>query len=129
MNPSRDKKNINDILLIGGVIIVVIALLIVRNMDRKNAAMVCITDSEGLQSCFSLTEDRIFTVETGLGTNVIEIKDGKVSVSDADCPDKLCAKQGAISKAGESIVCLPHKLVVRITGDEAAESTYDAVTY
>ncbi len=36
----------------------------------------------------------------------------------ADCPDKLCVKQGKISKSGESIICLPHKVVVKISAEE-----------
>ena len=48
-------------------------------------------------------------------------KEGKAYMSGADCPDKLCVKQKAISKKGESIVCLPHKLVVQVTDGSAAE--------
>lgn len=56
------------------------------------------------------------TVETDLGTNVIEISNGKVRVIDADCPDKICIQDGAISTPGSMLVCLPHKVVVQIKG-------------
>jgi hypothetical protein len=36
---------------------------------------------------------------------------------DADCPDKLCEKQGKISKNGQSIICLPNKIVIKINSD------------
>ena len=99
-------------------------------MDSEDAAIVWITDSNGHENYTNLDTNGTFTVRTDLGTNVIEIKDGKVYVSEADCPDKLCVKQGPISKAGETIVCLPHKLVVRITSNDFNdEPTYDAVTY
>jgi hypothetical protein len=39
-------------------------------------------------------------------------------MKDADCPDKLCEKTGKISKNGETIVCLPHRVVVEIQGGE-----------
>ena len=48
--------------------------------------------------------------------NTLVINGGKASIVSADCPDKLCVHQQEISKAGESIICLPHKLVVRIEG-------------
>lgn len=67
-------------------------------------------------------EREIFTVEGELGTNVIEIDNGQVKIIDADCPDKICVKTYAISKAGESIICLPHKLVVRIIGEGRQET-------
>ena len=53
-------------------------------------------------------------LKTEYGYNTIEIKDNSIRVLDADCRDKICMKPGFISKAGESLVCLPHKLMVEI---------------
>lgn len=57
-------------------------------------------------------------IETKYGYNLIEIGDEQVRVIEADCPDKIDVKQGYISKIGETIVCLPNKLVVEIKGIE-----------
>ena len=43
---------------------------------------------------------------------------------DADCPDKLCEYQNAISQSGETIVCLPNKVIVIVAGDD--EDEFDA---
>lgn len=48
------------------------------------------------------------------GFNVIEVKGGKVSVSYADCRDKICVDHKPISQEGEIIVCLPHRLTVEV---------------
>ena len=48
------------------------------------------------------------------GQNMVAICNGEVSMEDADCPDRLCVKSGAISKAGQMIVCLPNKIIVKI---------------
>jgi len=66
----------------------------------------------------SLSEDREEVVKTGNGFNTIRIKDGEVSVAEADCPDRLCAKHGAIRNSGETIICLPHKLIVEVREHE-----------
>lgn len=58
------------------------------------------------------------------GANHIVIQDNAVYMSDADCPDKLCVHTGTIHKTGETIVCLPHRVVVEITG---TTDTFDAV--
>lgn len=50
------------------------------------------------------------------GYNRIEIRDGKASVTAADCPDLVCVQTGAVSKEGQSIICAPHKLVLQIAG-------------
>ncbi len=55
-------------------------------------------------------------VKTQYGYNLIEIGDEKVRVIEADCPDKIDVKQGYISKIGETIVCLPNKMVIEIKG-------------
>lgn len=60
-------------------------------------------------------EDKVY-VKTQYGYNIIEIKDQSVGIIDADCKDKICIKSGVISKPGQSLVCLPHKLVVEIKG-------------
>lgn len=55
-------------------------------------------------------------IQTEFGYNLIEIGDEKVRIIEADCPDKIDVKQGYISRIGETIVCLPNKMVVEIKG-------------
>ena len=55
-----------------------------------------------------------FEGRDGRGKNVIVVEDGAVFMAEADCPDSLCVQMGRIYREGESIVCLPHGLVVRI---------------
>ncbi|MCT4563959.1 MAG: NusG domain II-containing protein [Maledivibacter sp.] len=68
-----------------------------------------------------------FTVKTELGINIIKIENGMVGIVDADCPDKICVKDGPISKPGEILVCLPHKVVVEIKGHSKGE--VDGLSY
>ena len=68
-----------------------------------------------------LDADTEFEVQTEAGENKVVISGGKASVAYADCPDKLCVKQGEIDREGETIVCLPHKMVVEVEGGKAPE--------
>ena len=52
------------------------------------------------------------TVETP--TNTVIIKDGIVYISNATCKNQVCVNTGKISKKGESIICLPNKVIVEI---------------
>lgn len=65
----------------------------------------------------TLTKDTELNVE-GFegGYNHVVINGGKVSVTDADCPDKVCINSGEIEKNGQTIVCMPHRMVVEIEG-------------
>ena len=51
---------------------------------------------------------------TGLLRAVTAAENGAVFMAEADCPDSLCVQMGKIYREGESIVCLPHGLVIRI---------------
>lgn len=48
--------------------------------------------------------------------NTICLTDNAIAVTDADCPDKLCIKTGAVSRPGDVIACLPHKLLIEVKG-------------
>ena len=58
-------------------------------------------------------------------TNVLILEDGIANMYEANCPDQICVDHASISKNGETIVCLPNKVVVTIK--EAAAGELDAV--
>lgn len=63
-----------------------------------------------------LTREQTIRIPSESGYNSVQITPGGVWVAQADCPDQICVKQGKISASGESIVCLPHRLVIRLEG-------------
>lgn len=65
----------------------------------------------------AVKEGNTFKVDDGVrGYNIIEIEHGKIRMSEANCPDHICTSQGWISDGITPIVCLPHRLVIEITG-------------
>lgn len=60
-------------------------------------------------------------IESEYGFNLVEVGDEKVRVVEADCPDKIDVKKGYISKIGETIVCLPNKMIIEIKGIQRDE--------
>ncbi len=76
---------------------------------------------------FALDTDRIFQVPGPLGVTVVEIRDKKVRVKEAHCPNRLCEKQGWVARG--AIVCLPNRVVISVGGK--ADNTpkgVDAIT-
>ena len=55
------------------------------------------------------------------GENLLVISDGKAEIESASCPDGVCVRHYAISRDGESIICLPNRVVVTIRGGEKGE--------
>ena len=54
-------------------------------------------------------------------TNTVVIENGFAYVDYADCPDKICSKHKKINRSGESIVCLPNKVVVTVCNENNQE--------
>ncbi len=80
--------------------------------NNEEGDSVRVTIGGVLVARYPLDED--ITVALNGGTNTLVIKDGKAAIIDADCPDKICVKQGWVSRMGECITCLPNKVVVEI---------------
>lgn len=74
--------------------------------------------SEGkVVETLDLRQDRQYTVTTDLGSNTVTVRDGKIAVTAADCPDHHCMARGWCS-SGPQIVCLPHRLQIRFLGPQ-----------
>ncbi len=108
------KFNRNDIILTAAVLLVavVVFLAFLFNMQGGQNAQISV-DGE-IVCTLKLTEETEKEIETKWGKNTVWVKDGQVSVIFADCRDKICQNHRSISKTGETIVCLPHKMVVEI---------------
>lgn len=95
--------------------------------SRPQGDQVQITIDGTVYGTYSLSKEQKIQIPdaSGATTNVLLIKDGKAKMIEANCPDKLCEYQNAISKSGESIICLPNKVVVTVTGEQD-DDTIDA---
>ncbi len=103
-----------DILLVGFLLIsAALSFIIIRAGSTDGAyAVVWVEGAES--SKYRLSRNGTYVLNGG--TNTMVIKDGKVHMEDAQCPDKLCIHMGTISYTGQAIICLPNKLVITIEG-------------
>ena len=100
---------------IGVLLLLCIATSVSIFVPREPAAEAEIWLHGELLRVVKLQEDQTFTVETEDGRNVITVKDGKIAVTDADCPDGYCMRRG-FCHSGTDIVCLPNRLVIKFIG-------------
>lgn len=123
----RQKLSRYDVLLWCGLGLVFLWLLwIFLFRESTSGDIVEISVAGERYGAYDLTVEQQIPIEIqGEITNVVTIKDGCVSMTEAHCPDHLCMKQGRISKDRESIVCLPNQLVVTVKGAE--KSDFDSV--
>lgn len=121
------KKIKNDLIVIGFIVFASMMLLILyRAVQSQNGSVIIYQNGERIRTCL-LTEEQTITIGDPMeGYNILVISKDGVYIREADCPDRLCVKHRKISKGGESIICLPHKLVVQIEAEDAEQ--LDAVT-
>lgn len=130
-----------DIVLLIVLVIAGLASSAYFAMSKTGGDTVIIESDGDLYATYSLFEDRTIDVpapgsksaDTGSAHkytkyNTVVIKNGKVSVTEATCKNQVCVKYSEISQAGESIVCLPNKLMVRIEGDSEKGDGYDSIS-
>ncbi len=110
-----------DIVLAAVLLILgVTGVLIVKyGLKSGNTADVYIDDK--LVQTIDLSVDDEYTFQTDKGSNTVEVRNGAVSMKSADCPDKVCVRMGTKNRNGETITCLPHKLVIEVHGGQEQE--------
>ncbi len=64
-----------------------------------------------------------YVLPTKDGQVVIDISSEEARISQSDCPDQICVKQGALKKIGDGAVCLPNRIVVQIVAGEKGEDS------
>ncbi len=126
---SKNKKIRNDIILAAVILIIAAAGLLFVKFTKVTGNNVIVKINGVETAAFSLDEDISYEIKTGKNNeniNVLVIKEGKAFITEADCPDGICKEYRPISYVGETIVCLPHKVVIEITGDNT-EMSLDAI--
>ena len=116
---SRLKAHRNDILLVTALLLLGGALALFLRLTRQAGGTVSVRIDGKTVMELPLSEDIRIVLGEGEHTNTLVIEGGKARIVEASCPDKICVGQGTVQYAGESIVCLPHKLVVTIQGGAA----------
>lgn len=107
----------NDAILIIAILVFALILFAIFYICAKPGNQVIVIVDGATVEKHALNNDYVSNIKTAYGENTLIIKDGKAYVSSADCPDKVCVSHRKISLEGETIICLPHKLVISIESD------------
>jgi hypothetical protein len=113
-----DEKNLkirkSDIILTAVIVSFCIAAAAFLFFMRSGGETVQIYRDGELFAERSLNKDETVNVD---GMMDVVIKNGSVHVENSVCPSGVCEHSGAVSKKGESIICLPNKILIKITGE------------
>ena len=109
--------NKNDIKLIV-IVLIVIILLFSLTLFRKKANIANVYYENELILEIDLSINKIYEVDGYNGKVKIEVLNNQIRVVNENSPYHLCSKQGFVSKSGESIICLPNKIIIELPSDE-----------
>ena len=113
----------NDVILGGGILVIALVLFLVMHLTRNEAGnQIQITVDGEVYGTYSLEKDQVIEVKENDFYNRIRIQDGAAYMEEANCPDGYCEEQGKISGRTQTIVCLPHKLVVEVLDADGLEN-------
>lgn len=126
---SKDKQVMKkaDFILIAVVVALAGVLLIFLYGQSGSGAYVQIEINGEMVETLPLDTDTTYEIRTeNDGENTLVIKDGCAKMTQANCPDGICTNHMKISRNGESIICLPHKVIVTVVSGNNSDEI-DAV--
>ena len=113
----ENRKLRLDLILIVGLLLLAGVLYLALNRGRQEGGLVVIRVNGVETERHSLALNGTFPLNGG--SNILVIQDGQAWLSEANCPDHICVKQGKIHYTGQVITCLPNRLTVTVEGGES----------
>ncbi|MBP5309922.1 MAG: NusG domain II-containing protein [Lachnospiraceae bacterium] len=128
MKTSDGNNTIKHDLILLAMFILIAAILffIINRTDEIKGDYVLITLNNSEYARIPLNKDTVLSIDSDKGKNTVVVSDKEVYVESADCPDQICVDHAHIMYEGETIVCLPHRLIIKIVSEEGSET--DAIS-
>lgn len=117
---GREHKGRRDLILISACVLLAVFLLAAQRLLQKSGSWAVVRQEGRELGRYPLSQDAQIPLHTAEGYNLLVIEAGQAYIREADCPNGLCIQEGRVSRTGESLVCLPHRLTVTIEGGEEA---------
>ena len=105
------------IIILAVILIISTGASFVFLLPGEEAAWAEVSSDGAVNRVVNLSINQEFTVPCPGGYNTVTVRDGKIAVTEATCPDQYCVRQG-FCNSGRDIVCLPNKLVISFVGEQ-----------
>ncbi len=89
----------------------------IRYFNADNGKLAKVFISGKLVKIIPLNKNSAYIFHGKLGKFIVQVKEGKIGVFETNCPEKICKKMGFINKKGSEIICIPNRIMIKITGE------------
>ena len=116
-----------DIIMIAAMLLAALVLYLISQVSLGAEASTIVVTLDGKEVLRRpLAVENTYDIAQDDGSlNVIAVENGAVYMKEANCRDGLCIRQGKMKNGAKTIVCLPHKIVVQLTGDAPVSDNSD----
>ena len=119
----------NDLIMIGMLLACSAVMVAVLFFTKTKGANVVVSIDSVKTYSFPLNEDLEYEIEGyNGGKNMLVIEGGEAFLKDASCPDHLCIHMGKIKNVGQSIICLPNRVVIEIEDEKNSQQEFDTIS-
>lgn len=122
MEEKNKQRHNNDLLLLLALFVIALLVFLIFKFTGKQGDYAEVTVGSKVVGRYSLSENTVVDISEKSGQlNRLEIKNGSAKIVSANCPDGICKAHRQINKTNETIICLPHKTVVKIVSGKIKE--------
>lgn len=118
------KLKIGDIIVISVILLIMAGVFCFRLFGFAEGESVVVAYGE-TEKVYSLDENARFNVESNDIMLTVVIENGCVWVDNSNCPEQVCVINGKISRVGQTIACVPARLLIKIIGE--GDNDYDLI--
>jgi hypothetical protein len=120
-----------NVIVVAMVLLIVIASALIASLSTSQTTASTLTAivhaADGKTYSFPLDVDTTSTIESNLGTNKVTVENACIHVSESDCKNHDCMRQGKIHTPGQRIICLPHEFYIEIIGQKSKKGAAESL--
>ncbi len=116
-----------DLILGATLLLFALATYLLAGLHSREGSKVVVRIDKEVIGTYDLSVDETVPVRGEGFSNILVIRGGKADMTEADCPDQICVKHRPVSRVGESIICLPHKVVAEVIGEDGSPGGFDSI--
>lgn len=115
------RKRRNDVIFIAAILLALTVIGLILHIFSEQGDTVTVTVDQNVYGIYPLNRNAEIEIRSQNGFNLLIIRNGEAFVESASCPDGICSSHRPIKEDGESIICLPNRVVISVSSENKPE--------